>query len=875
MGMDSKQIRKKFLDYYEQKGHDIVASAPMVVKDDPTLMFTNAGMNQFKDYFLGHAKPLVPRVADTQKCLRVSGKHNDLEEVGRDSYHQTMFEMLGNWSFGDYFKKEAIDWAWDLLVNVYGLSADRMYATVFGGDEQDGLAIDSEAEEIWKDYLPVDRILRCDKKDNFWEMGDTGPCGPCSEIHYDLRPDEERFKVSGADLVNQDDPLVIEIWNLVFIQFNRLEDGSLSYLPSKHVDTGMGFERLTMALQGKTSNYDTDIFTRYIDKISQDTGIKYTGSYLEKDKSDIAMRVMSDHIRAAVFAIADGAIPSNTGAGYVIRRILRRAIRYYYSYLNMDTPYLHRLVPVVADYFSDIFPEVQQQESFIKTIILEEEKTFLNTLEQGLRRFEQAKPKDGHLEGSYVFELYDTYGFPLDLTQLIATEKGWTVDIEGFEQALEEQKERSRQDAKKTVGDWHEVQSGEVQFIGYDHLEVDQAQVIKYRTMTTKDGEAYQLVLNKTPFYAEGGGQVGDTGSIRVGEENIAILDTVRENDLIIHQVSKTPDDPGAAVSGQVDAKRRRRIECNHSATHLLHAALREVLGDHVQQKGSLVAPHYLRFDFSHFQRISDEDLYKIESLVNEKIRQNISLEETRRIPIEEAKQAGAMMLFGEKYGDEVRMITFDENYSRELCGGCHVPATGHIGTFLILSSSSIASGVRRIEALTGLEAEEHIREQRDLIQQIGQHVKHQDILKGILQMQDDNKQLLKQIDQMHAQMAGQAKDEIKSNVEDYGGYRMLCQLLDNMDSKQLKDVIFQLEKDLSPAVIALGSVHNEKPTLMVAITKELASERGWHAGQLVKEAAKAIRGGGGGQPFFASAGGSYPSGMEEALNIIKQNIQP
>lgn len=871
--MNSQEIRRVFLEYFRERGHDIVPSAPMVNKDDPTLMFTNAGMNQFKDYFLGNRTPKNPRIADTQKCLRVSGKHNDLEEVGRDSYHHTMFEMLGNWSFGDYFKKEAIDWAWDLLVNIYQLPEDRLYATVFGGDAEDNLPADEEAESIWTEYLPSDHILRCGKKDNFWEMGDVGPCGPCSEIHIDLRTHEERSKVAGRDLVNQDDPLVVEIWNLVFIQFNRLANGTLQNLPAQHVDTGMGFERLTMAMQGVTSNYDTDIFTRYIDQIAKDSNIAYTGSYTSDAYTDIAMRVIADHTRAACFAIADGAIPASGGAGYVIRRIIRRAVRYCYSYLHIKEPYLHRLVSLVIDYYSDVFPELQEQEAFITRILLEEEKSFLNTLEQGLRRLDHAPVVQGRLDGAYAFELYDTYGFPLDLTQLIADEKGWSVDVEGFNAALAEQKARSRQDAQKQVGDWHEVQSGEVDFIGYDASQVDDAHILKYRTVETKAGRDYQIVIDKTPFYAEGGGQIGDQGRLYIGQEKIDVLDTNRENELIIHHVSRLPHDPTQTVRGEIDYARRQAIERNHSATHLLHAALKRVLGDHVQQKGSLVAPDYLRFDFSHFSKVSEEELRKVEHIVNEKIRQNIPLEEVRSLPIEEARAAGATMLFGEKYGDTVRMITFDADYSRELCGGCHVMSTGHLGMFFITSESAVASGVRRIEAVTGAAAEHWVDEQRQLLTSLRGQIKQQDMLKGIRQLQEDNVSLMRRIDELKAKMAGDIKGDLIAKAEDRGDYRVLIQQVADIDAAQMKDLTFQLEHALSPSVIALASVTDEKPTLMLAITKALAQERSWHAGQCIKEASKHIKGGGGGQPFFATAGGSDSTGVQAALDSIKSAL--
>lgn len=846
----------------------------MVNKDDPTLMFTNAGMNQFKDFFLGNQTPENPRIADTQKCLRVSGKHNDLEEVGRDSYHHTMFEMLGNWSIGDYFKKEAIAWAWELLTEVYGLPKDRLYVSVFGGEASEDLDPDTEAEDIWSAFLPKDRILHFDKKDNFWEMGDTGPCGPCSEIHIDLRSDEERFKVPGKDLVNMDDPQVVEVWNLVFIQFNRKEDGSLESLPAKHIDTGMGFERLAMAMQQKTSNYDTDVFSFYIDKIAKDSGIKYTGSYADNAYTDIAMRVISDHVRATSFAIADGCLPSNTGAGYVIRRILRRAIRYNYSYLNIQEPYIYSLVPLAADYYADIFPELKAQQAFIQQIIQEEEKTFLRTLEKGLQRLDRATPENGKLSGDYVFQLYDTYGFPLDLTRLIASEKGWTIDEKGFEVALSEQKERARADAKKQVGDWTDVQDGSVAFVGYDDEIVQETAILKYRTVTQKDELQYHVVLNKTPFYPEGGGQIGDTGTLVSANETIDVLDTYRENELIIHRVNKLPENPGATFTATINAARRASIENNHSATHLLHAALREVLGTHVQQKGSLVAEDYLRFDFSHFNKVTEEEIERIEKIVNQHIRQNIPLQEAREIPIEEAKEAGAMMLFGEKYGNTVRMITFDPTYSRELCGGCHVDATGEIGFLKITSESAVASGIRRIEAVTGRGAEQFVRDQSTFIANVKSQIKQQDTLKGIQQLVDENKALQKELDKLKAELSAQSKNAIKDNVVDHGAFKSLFAVVENTDSKVLKDMIFQLEKEFSPCIIGLGTVNNEKPSLMIAVTKTLAEEGQWHAGTMVREAAQKIKGGGGGQPFFASAGGSDASGLDDAMTFLKEKVQ-
>jgi len=690
--MDSGSVRRTFLQFFERKQHLIVPSAPLVLKNDPTLLFTNSGMVQFKDNFLGNATPRASRIADTQKCLRVSGKHNDLEEVGIDTYHHTMFEMLGNWSFGDYFKKEAIAWAWELLTVEYKLPTDRLYATVFEGDDSENLPFDQEAFGYWAEILPEDRILRGNKKDNFWEMGDTGPCGPCSEIHVDLRSDEEVAAQPGHALVNTGHPQVVEIWNLVFMEYNRRADGSLEKLPARHVDTGMGFERLCMAIQKKTSNYDTDVFSPLIDFISQSAGIRYK----EKEETDIAMRVLADHVRAVAFAIADGQLPSNTGAGYVIRRILRRAVRYAFTFLNFKEPFMHRLVAVLAAQMQEAFPELKAQEDYVSRVIFEEETAFLRTLDKGLKRMEliQSELKGNTISGDQAFELYDTFGFPFDLTSLIARERGIKVDEEGFNREMEKQKSRSKADAAKETGDWVLVgDDDQTSFIGYDHLEAD-VRLIKYRGVKQKNKELYQLVFDRTPFYAESGGQVGDTGYIEGGGEKIAIRDTRKENELIIHLVDKLPQNPKAAFHAVVDASRRTATMNNHSATHLLHAALREVLGKHVEQKGSLVSPEILRFDFSHFSAMQPEEIARVEEIVNRKIRENIALDEKRNVPIEKAKALGAMALFGEKYGDFVRVITFDPAFSVELCGGTHVPATGHIGLFKILSESSVAAGV-------------------------------------------------------------------------------------------------------------------------------------------------------------------------------------
>lgn len=875
--MTSQEIRKTFLDFFASKLHKVVPSAPIVVQNDPTLMFTNAGMNQFKDYFLGNQVPDVKRVADTQKCLRVSGKHNDLEEVGRDSYHHTMFEMLGNWSFGDYFKEEAIAWAWELLTAVYKLPKDRLYVSVFEGDEKEGLAPDSEAVEFWKKWIPEDRILFYDKKDNFWEMGDTGPCGPCSEIHIDLRSDEERKAIDGGSLVNEDHPQVVEIWNLVFIQFNRKADRSLEELPEKHIDTGMGFERLTMAMQGKTSNYDTDIFTPFIEFIEKESGKKYTFSYEENALTDIAMRVVADHLRAVAFTIADGQLPSNTGAGYVIRRILRRAVRYYYSFLGIDQPFIYRLIPILVKEFGAIFPEIKAQEDFIAKVIQEEEKSFLRTLAEGLKRIDHLKITNQQVDGDTAFELYDTYGFPIDLTRLIASEKGWKIDEAGFEKALAQQKERSRADAQKEVGDWTMVNdTQDVQFLGYDDLVVAQSKVIKYRTVKEKKGDQFQIVLDRTPFYPEGGGQVGDKGLLWFGEEKIPVIDTKKENDLIIHFVKKLPAKIEAEVKAEVNATKRRLTENNHSGTHLLHAALRDVLGNHVQQKGSLNNEHYLRFDFSHFQKVTDEELAKIETIVNQKIRENIQLEEARSIPIEEAKAAGATMLFGEKYGDEVRMITFDPEFSRELCGGCHVPATGKIGLLKITSESAVAAGVRRIEAITADKAETFINTELQELQSIRTLFKHpKNTVKSVEDLQEENKKLKKEIEQLVAAQANALKSDLVNKAEKVGDFHFLAAKLPLNDSNAIKNLGYQLEKDLGDSVIVFGAEVKAKPQIMVIVSKSLTETTDLHAGNMVRELAKEIKGGGGGQAFFATAGGKDASGIDAALAKAKTIVQP
>jgi len=866
--MNSTKIRQTFLDYFKTKGHSIVPSAPIVVKNDPTLMFTNAGMNQFKDYFLGHSKAEDTKVADTQKCLRVSGKHNDLEEVGRDSYHHTMFEMLGNWSFGDYFKKEAIGYAWDLLTNVYKINKDDIYITVFEGDKIDGTTADEEAADFWKEHISADRILYCDKSDNFWEMGDTGPCGPCSEIHVDIRSDEDKAKQSGKSLVNMDHPQVIEIWNLVFIQYNRKADGKLEELPSKHIDTGMGFERLCMVVQGKQSNYDSDLFQPYIQKMVEKTGIEYTSDYSGDSMTDIAMRVITDHLRAVSFTIADGEMPSNTGAGYVIRRILRRAVRYYYSFLNIKSPFIHTLVPMLADQFSDIFPELKSQLEFVSKVIEEEEKSFLRTLEDGLRRLDALKIDDGTLSGRDAFELYDTFGFPFDLTRLVAEEKGWRVDEKGFEKALQEQKQRGRADAQKEAGDWQVVNEGNTtEFVGYDQTSVENASALKYRIIKEKGTSFFQLVMDRTPFYAEGGGQVGDTGYMMFGDERVNVLDTKKENNLIIHYVEKVPENINLKATCFIDVHKRSLTENNHSATHLMHSALRNVLGTHVQQKGSLVKGELLRFDFSHFNKMSAEEIKEVETIVNTKIRENIPLEENRSMAIEDAQKAGAMMLFGEKYGDTVRMITFDENYSRELCGGCHVKNTGEIGFFKIVSESGIAAGVRRITAITSEAAESHIFEQFEKIDAISSALNNpKNLAQSVADLVEENKKLKKEIEKLQASKAGDLQQDLRKQVKGINGVNLLTAKISLADSKAVKTLVFNLEKDIGNAVVLIGNQIDGKPQLLLKISESLVESKGWNAGTFIREIAKEINGGGGGQAFFATAGGSKAEGIDAAL---------
>ncbi|MEL6657544.1 MAG: alanine--tRNA ligase [Bacteroidota bacterium] len=871
--MKANEIRKAFLDFFQEKQHKIVPSAPIVLRNDPTLMFTNAGMNQFKDYFLGNQVPVATRIADTQKCMRVSGKHNDLEDVGLDGTHHTMFEMLGNWSFGDYFKDEAISWSWEFLTDRMGIPADRLYATVFGGDTGEKLASDEEAREFWKRHLPIDRILDGDKKDNFWEMGDTGPCGPCTEIHVDTRSDEERARVDGASLVNVDDSGVVEIWNNVFIQFNRKADGSLESLPAKHVDTGMGFERLCMVLQNKTATYDTDVFTPLIQFLEKETGFKYTSSYASDAKSDTAMRVISDHIRAVSFTIADGQLPDNGGAGYVIRRILRRAVRYYYSFLNVKQPLLYKLVPVLVQEMGESFPELAAQQEQIAKIIESEEKTFLNTLENGLKRFASLETTDKQISGQDAFELYDTFGFPIDLTRLLAREQGLTIDEAGFEAALEVQKNRSRKDAAKEVGDWHTINEGEVSFVGYDQLEVEGTQVLKHRTVVVKKKKQYQLVLAATPFYAESGGQAGDRGELVVDGQRLKVLDTQKENDLIIHIVDRLPENLSGKVMASVHPERRAATSQNHSATHLMHAALHQVVGEHALQKGQNVDNNRLRFDFSHYQKVTDEELATIEKIVNEKIRKNIALDERRDVPIAEAKEMGAMMLFGEKYGEAVRVITFEEGFSQELCGGTHVPATGEIGLFKIVKEDSVAAGIRRIEAVTAATAETFVNAQLNELAELRGLLKTKDVAKSVLSLQEENKNLKREVDQLRAAQAANIKVELKQQFEERNGMNFLAARVAIDDAAAVKDLAFQLEREVENAFVLLASPNGEKALLTLIINKELAAAKDLNAGQLIRELAKEIKGGGGGQPHFATAGGKDVNGLDRAVAKVSELV--
>jgi len=871
--MKSKEIRSAFLNFFRERGHKIVPSAPMVIKNDPTLMFTNAGMNQFKDYFLGNREPSERRVADTQKCLRVTGKHNDLEEVGHDTYHHTMFEMLGNWSFGDYFKEEAIDWAWEFLTGTLGLDTGRFYVTVFEGDKSDHLVRDDDAAKHWSKHLPEERILNGSKQDNFWEMGPTGPCGPCSEIHIDLRNDKEREATPGKVLVNRDHPLVIEIWNLVFIQFNRMKDGSLRHLPEKHVDTGMGFERLCMAMQAKESNYDTDLFTPLISRIASLAGTKYGAD----PKKDIAMRVIADHLRAIAFAIAEGQLPSNNKAGYVIRRILRRAIRYAYTYLEQGQPFIYKVVPALTEVLGDYFEELKSQQSLIEKVIHEEEQSFLNTLENGIKRLNQMQEdlrgkKEDRLDGKLAFELYDTYGFPLDLTELILREQGLEVDREGFKREMEMQKQRSKKAAAAEKSDWTVLLEDDTEeFTGYDST-VNQVRITRYREVKAKDRTLYHLVFNITPFYPEGGGQVGDRGLIENEQEQIPVTDTRKENDVIIHVTNKLPENPAAAFTARVNESDRRQTAANHTATHLVHHALRQVLGKHVEQKGSLVEPRLLRFDFSHFQKVSDEEIREIEKSVNRMIRDDLPLEEKRAVPMPRAKEMGAISLFGEKYGDLVRVIRFGD--SVELCGGIHVRATGRLGFFKIIKESSIAAGIRRIEAVTGVEAEKYIYTQLDTLSGVaGLLEKPGNIVDGVQKIISEHAELSRELTGFRQESLNRAISELIEKKEEVGGVNFISGILPSADAGMLRDAAFRLRSEVENLFLVLGSNTNGKALLVVMISDKLVSEQ-LNASVMIREIAKEIRGGGGGQPFFATAGGSNPEGLGAALDKARKMLE-
>ena len=869
--MTTKEIRQAFLDFFASKGHQIVPSAPIVVKNDPTLMFTNAGMNQFKELFLGEAAVKYPRVADTQRCLRVSGKHNDLEEVGIDTYHHTMFEMLGNWSFGDYFKKDAIAWSWELLTEVYQIPKDQLYVTVFEGDDKEGLPKDQEAYDLWKGLIAGDRILLGNKKDNFWEMGETGPCGPCSEIHVDMRPKEERLKVKGDTLVNQDHPQVIEIWNNVFMQFNRLKDGSLQPLPSQHVDTGMGLERLVRVLQQKSSNYDTDVFQPLIQFISEAAGKRYG----ENEQTDIAMRVMADHIRAISFCIADGQLPSNNKAGYVIRRILRRAVRYAYTFLGFKEPFLNELVPVLAGQFDGVFSELKEQQDFVQKVIREEEASFLRTLATGIQRFDKYLNESDSkvISGDFAFELSDTFGFPIDLTELMAREKAWSVDLPGFITALELQKNRSRAATAIDTGDWIIVNEGEeVEFTGYDELETE-CKILKYRRVNTKGKEQFQVVLNKTPFYAESGGQVGDTGRLEDHSRlfQFQVTDTKKENALIIHYLDLMPADVEGTFWALVDDDKRISTQSNHSATHLMHAALKKVLGGHVNQKGSLVNDEYLRFDFSHFSKVTDEELAAIEQIVNEKIRENIALKEERSVPYQDALQSGVTALFGEKYGDYVRVITFGNQFSKELCGGTHVQATGQIGYFKIISESAVAAGVRRIEAITGARAQEYVSEQLRVINNLRQLLKNpKDVVKSVEGLLEENISLKKEVEKNITEKSAGLKHELVKEVVNVNGINLIAQKVKLPTADAVKNLAYGIKDLTENLFLVLAAEIDGKPNLTVMISENLVKERGLNAGSIIRELAKEINGGGGGQPFYATAGGKDLSGLDKALEKAK-----
>jgi len=863
--MTLHEIRQHFFRFFEEKGHKIVPSAPMVVKNDPTLMFTNAGMNQFKDYFLGNSVPSSRRIANSQKCLRVSGKHNDLEEVGVDTYHHTMFEMLGNWSFGDYFKEEAISWAWELLTDVYKIPVDQLYVTVFEGDEKDGVPQDLESYNIWKRFIAEDRIILASKKDNFWEMGETGPCGPCTEIHVDIRPLEDRQKVNGLTLVNNDHPQVVEIWNNVFMQFNRKADGSLEPLPATHVDTGMGLERLAMALQGKTSNYDTDLFQSLIRHMEKISGVKYG----EKEETDIALRVIADHVRAIAFSIADGQLPSNTGAGYVIRRILRRAVRYGYQTLNLKEPFLSGLSVVLGKEMGDPFQELLNQKDIIEKVIFEEELSFFRTLEQGIKRMDvlmahARETKNPVLNGAVVFELYDTFGFPVDLTSLIARENNLSIDEVEFEAKLDEQRNRSRVATAISTDDWVVLNTNsEEKFIGYDNL-VARVEIVKYRKVNEKQKSFYQLVFNQTPFYPEGGGQVGDTGFIEHSGNKTFIFDTKKENNLIIHLTEKLPVDPTTEFDAHVNIEKRELSASNHSATHLLQHALRAVLGTHVEQKGSLVNSNYLRFDFAHFSKVTEEELAQIEKLVKEAIKKNIKLNEFRNIPIAEAEAAGAIMLFGEKYGDSVRMIQFGD--SKELCGGTHVSSTGSIGLFKITSEGAVAAGIRRIEAITSEVAELYFEEKAHKLDRIAEIFKNpKDLEASIEDVLEKNQVLTKQIEVFQKEKSKLVKAELKQKVVRHGAVNLLSEKI-SLDAASIKDILFQLKGEVENFAAVIGGIEGDKCSLTIIFADQIVADKSMDAGKIIREVSKHIQGGGGGQAFFATAGGKNPAGLDRAI---------
>ena len=877
--MTSHEIRKAFLDFFKSKQHLIVPSAPLVAKNDPTLMFNNSGMAQFKDFFLGNGTPPSKRIADTQKCLRVSGKHNDLEDVGFDTYHHTMFEMLGNWSFGDYFKKEALEWSWELLTEVYKLPKDRIYVSVFGGDEKDGVPFDQEAYDIWKTMVSEDRIILGNKKDNFWEMGDTGPCGPCSEIHIDLRDQAEVDVIGGKELVNNDHPQVVEIWNNVFMQFERKADKSLVSLPAKHVDTGMGFERLCMAIQGKKSNYDTDVFQNTIQVIEQMSGKKYgeNGTLSSNSYIDVAMRVIADHLRAVAFTIADGQLPSNAKAGYVIRRILRRAVRYGYSYLGFNEPFMSKLVPVLADQFADVFPELKAQQDFVTRVVEEEEKSFLRTLETGIRRFEAINPANGIISGDVVFELSDTFGFPVDLTALLAKEKGLKIDEEGFQKALLEQKTRSRQDSAKEATDWVELNEGsDFEFVGYDEVSAE-AQIIKYRKVKTKAGEEYHIVLDRTPFYAEMGGQVGDTGRIMIGDHVVNIKDTKKENDLFLHiSTDKNLDEVlqnAGTVVAHINEERRDKIRTNHTVTHLMLAAMRKVLGTHIVQKGSYQDDNITRFDFSHFAKVTDEELGKIEDIVNEKIRENIPLETKVNIPIADAIALGATATFGEKYGDFVRVVIFDPKFSVELCGGTHASSTGKIGLFKFISEGSVAAGVRRVEAITGGKALSVIGEQLSISNQLKEILRNTDLIKAVENLLAEKTALQKKVEALENEKLQELKNELAKTAVTINGVNVITAKVSVPSADALKQLCFDLKNKVERFYGVIGAEFGGKPQIAVIIDEEVMKEKNLHAGNIVKELAKEMKGGGGGQPYFATAGGSDASGLERAIEKGKSFV--